>query len=116
MPRVSLSFVVIKSSDPSRVKQAVLSYAATVRAEHPEVERIIWFGSWVSGIPTPGSDVDICLILSSSDKSMRDRVPDFLPVGFPVGIDVFPYTKAEFEALRLKTPSWHNAIIKGREL
>jgi predicted nucleotidyltransferase len=111
-----LSSVVIKSSDPARINQAVRSYAVRVRIEHPEVERIIWFGSWVNGIPTPGSDVDICLILSFSDKSIRDRVPDFLPVGFPVGIDVFPYTNAEFEALRLKSPSWYKAITAGREL
>ena len=111
-----MSSVVIKSSDPSRIREAVCSYAARVRVEHPEVERIIWFGSWVNGIPTPGSDVDICLILSISDKSMRDRVPDFLPVGFPVGIDVFPYTKAEFERLRLQSPSWYRAITAGREL
>jgi predicted nucleotidyltransferase len=87
-----------------------------VRVEHPEVERIIWFGSWVNGIPTPGSDVDICLILSFSDKSIRDRIPDFLPVGFPVGIEVFPYTIVEFEALQLQSPSWYKAITAGREL
>ena len=111
-----MSSVVIKSSDPSRIDHAVRSYAARVRGEYPEVERIIWFGSWVNGMPTPGSDVDICLILSFSDKSIRDRVLDFLPVGFPVGIDIFPYTHVEFKALRLQSPSWYRAITAGREL
>lgn len=111
-----MSSVVIKLSDPARIRQAVRSYATRVRSEHPEVERVIWFGSWVNGIATPGSDVDICLILSFSDKSIRDRIPDFLPLGFPVGIDIFPYTREEFEELRLRSPSWYEAITAGREL
>lgn len=111
-----MSSVVIKSIDRSLIDRAVSSYVARLRAEHPEVKRVIWFGSWVNGLPTPGSDVDLCLILSFADKPMRDRIPDYLQVGFPVGIELFPYTGKEFEELKEKSPSWHAAIISGREL
>ncbi len=115
-PRPSLSSVVIKSADRVRIEQAVKNYAARLRAEHPEVERIIWFGSWVTGLPRPGSDVDLCLILSSSDKPIRERVADFLPVGFPVGIDLFIYTREEFERLKEERPGWYKVICSGREV
>lgn len=94
----------------------MMSYVARLKAEHSEVERVIWFGSWVKGIPTPGSDVDLCLVLSSSDRPMRDRIPEYLPYGFPVGVDMFPYTSAEFERLRQSSPSWYDAIVAGREM
>ena len=40
----------------------------------------------------------------------------FLPVGFPVGVDLFAYTRAEFERLRETSPDWYQAIAAGEEL
>ncbi len=111
-----MSSVVIKSIDRNRVQEAVTSFVAQTRKQHPEVERVIWFGSWVTGMPTPGSDVDLCLILSSSDKPVRERIPDYLPLGFPVGIDLFAYTREEFERLRDSSPGWYAAINSGTDM
>jgi hypothetical protein len=47
---------------------------------------------------------------------MRDRIPGYLPLGFPVGIDLFAYTHAEFDQLRETSPGWYAAITSGREL
>jgi predicted nucleotidyltransferase len=111
-----LSSVVLKSVDRERIEKAVASFAAQLRAQHPEVQRVLWFGSWVNGQPTPGSDVDICLILSSSDIPPRERISVYLPLGFPVGVDLFAYTKDEFERLRESSPGWYNAIAIGIEV
>ncbi len=111
-----LNSVIIKSVDGDRIGQPVASFAAQIRKQHPEIERVIWFGSWVTGLPAPGSDVDLCLILSSSDKPPRDRISDYLPLGFPVGIDLFAYTEDEFERLRISSPGWYKAIISGLEI
>jgi len=111
-----LSSVVIKSIDRQLIKRAVETYADQLQRKHPEIQRIIWFGSWVNGLPVPGSDVDLCLILSATDKPFRERIPDYLPVGFPVGVDLFPYTEDEFEQLCQNSPGWYEAIISGREL
>ena len=108
--------VAIKSADRESVERALRKHVAWLREQHPEIERIIWFGSWVNGAPTPGSDVDLCVVLSHSDKPMRDRVPDYLPFGFPVGIDLFPYTRDEFDQLRENYPRWHEAINSGVEV
>jgi len=78
--------------------------------------RIIWFGSWVNGYPSPGSDVDLCLIIPRSDQPARDRISAYLPVGFPVGSDLFVYTEAEFEGLGRLSPGWQQEILKGIDL
>jgi predicted nucleotidyltransferase len=111
-----LNSVVIKSSNQAEVARAVAAYVEWLRAERPEVERVIWFGSRVEGTPTPNSDVDLCIVISSSEKPRRDRLPDYLPVGFPVGIDLFVYTQAEFDLLPETSPAWYQVIITGREL
>ena len=116
MLKRSSTSVVIKSCDRDSIERAVRLYVHALREKHPEIRRVIWFGSWVNGIPTPGSDVDLCLILSSSSKTMRDRVPDYLPVGFPVGVDLFPYTEEEFSRLGTRSPSWLATILSGMAL
>ncbi len=112
----SLSSVAIKSANRERITRAVRDYVAQLRAEHVQVERVIWFGSWVNGILTPGSDVDLCLIVSSSEPRPGDRAAAYLPVGFLVGVDLFVYTPAEFEQLRQVSPTWYAAIVAGREV
>lgn len=116
VPERSSSSVAIRSIDRSAIKRAVEIYVARMREAHPEIERVIWFGSWVTGLPSPGSDVDLCLILSSAEKPRRERMPDYLPVGFPVGVDLLTYTQAEFARLRQESPTLHAAIVGGQEL
>ena len=116
MKRGFEALVVIKSTDPIQIAKAVTSYVKKIKKEHPEVQKVIWFGSWVNGLPTPGSDVDICLIISSSDRPMRERVSDYLPRGFPVGIELFPYTVDEFKKLSHKSPTFYQAIVSGKDL
>jgi len=92
------------------------AYVTWLQTDHPEVERVIWFGSRVNGLPTPGSDVDLCIVITSSIKSRCDRIPDYLPVDFPVGIDLSIYTSEEFKELRESSPYWYDVIIAGCEM
>ncbi len=108
------SSVVIKSIDRKAIR-AVESYVANLKKNHPEVERIVWFGSWVDGLPSPGSDVDLCLVVSSSNQRPRDRISRYLPSQFPTGIDLFVFTFKEFERLRETSPQWYASIASGLE-
>ncbi len=112
----SSASLVVKWNNQAAVERAVRDWAARIGAERSEVRRIVWFGSRVNGIPSPGSDVDVCLVLARSDKPFRERAGDYLPLGFPVGLDLFPYTVEELEQVRHDHPSWHRAITAGVDL
>ena len=112
----SSNSVVIKSVDRPAIEAAVETYVDRLLDENPEIIGVIWFGSWITGLPSPGSDVDLCLVLSTANKPRRDRVSEYLPVGFPVGLDLFPYTMSELEQLRQESPEWYREIMSGRKV
>jgi len=104
-----LSTVKITYFDSGAVARALEDHVRSLVARHPEIEEVVLFGSLVTGTPVPGSDVDLLIILGSADGPFLDRIPAFLPSRFPVGMDVFPYTRAEVERLT----SEGNAFIRG---
>ena len=65
----------------------------------PEIERVLLFGSLATGRAAPGSDGDLLVILKESDRAFLDRIPLYTPLGCKVGLDVFPYTRAEVESM-----------------
>jgi predicted nucleotidyltransferase len=75
-----------------------------------------WFGSWVTGGWSPGSDVDLCIVVDGCAKPPRDRASDYLPLKFPVGIDLFVYTEDELDLLGKEHPSFARAIAAGVEV
>ena len=112
----SSASLVVKSNNRAIVERAVRAWARRIGDRRPDVRRIIWFGSRVNGTPAPGSDVDLCVVLADSDKPFRERIGEYLPFGFPVGLDLFPYTVAELERIRTEHPSWYRAITAGIDL
>ena len=111
-----MSSVVVKSIARNEVTRRVRQLAADIRRTHPGVLDIYWFGSWINGRPTPGSDVDLCIVVKDSDKTPRARAGDFLPIGFPTGIDLVVYTGEEFARLANERPEWYACITSGRRL
>jgi hypothetical protein len=97
-----LSGVVVKSIDEAAVRREMDAYAARLLAQHPEVEEIVVFGSFAEGNWAPGSDLDVFIVLAGSPRPIWDRIPGLLPGAFPVGVDLFPYTRDEIAA---RTPS-----------
>jgi len=106
----------VRFADVAPIRRAVAEHARHLRGLHPEIESIKWFGSWVNGTARPGSDVDLCVVVRQSDKRVRDRVPDFLPERFPVGIDLFIYTPAELDTLRTEHSAFAAAIDAGTDV
>jgi predicted nucleotidyltransferase len=104
---------VIKSIDSEKIHRAVHRYARDLRQNHPEILRIIWFGSWVNGLPSPGSDVDLCLIVSQAEAPCHARASQYLPVGFPTGVDILVYTLEEFRQLNEISPGLWAALHSG---
>jgi predicted nucleotidyltransferase len=115
-PGRSLTSVRVRRADPALIKKAVHEYARLLRGSHPEIKGMRWFGSWVNGGAGAGSDVDLCIIVEHGEKRRRDRIVDYLPLRFPVGIDLFVYTEAELMALRVEHSSFAAAIDAGVEV
>ena len=101
-PKPSSNSVVVKSVDYAAVRREMDGYARRLLATRPDVEEIIVFGSFEKGNYAPGSDLDVFIILTRSDRPVRERIPELLPGPFPVPTDIFPYTREEMTSL---TPS-----------
>jgi predicted nucleotidyltransferase len=112
-----LSTVKVTYFDRGAVERALDEYVRSLVVRCPDVEQIILFGSLVAGTPVPGSDVDLMLVLSRSDRRFLDRIPEFLPAGFPVDVDVFPYTREEIERMTAEGNRFVQSVIReGRTL
>lgn len=102
--------------EPELIEEALLHHVRHLRERYAEIVRIVWFGSRVRGRPRRSSDVDLCLILSHSDRPFLDRISRYHPGRFPTGIDIFPYTESELAELRETSPAWVREILSGRDL
>jgi predicted nucleotidyltransferase len=79
------------------VRRAADDWAMRLLNHRPEVDEIIVFGSFARGTFVPGSDLDVVIVLRESERQFRDRIPEYLPGSFPVGMDLLPYTRTELE-------------------
>jgi predicted nucleotidyltransferase len=77
--------------------------AARARREHPEILRVVLFGSLAKNTYTAASDADLLIVLKRSDERLIDRIPRFLRlfVAASIPVEVFPYTDAETRSVPL---------------
>jgi UTP:GlnB (protein PII) uridylyltransferase len=107
-----LNSVEIKSVDIGRIRAAADQYAAHLLATRPDVEEIVVFGSFERGNYAPGSDLDLFIVLREADRPVRDRIPSLMPASFPVGVDLFPFTRQEM--LQVAPSSMLDAVAASR--
>lgn len=93
----------IFSIDRAAVLEAARAHAR-VLSRRPEVEEVRLAGSFAAadGRWGPGSDADLIVVLSASDLPPRERIPVYLPRRFPVGVDLFPFTREEIGRRRAR--------------
>jgi len=111
-PSVKISYF-----DKKAVWDSLKKFTGQLKKKHPEIERIIVFGSLVRDDCVPGSDVDLLIVLNKSDKPFLERITDYMPSKFPVGVDVFPYTSQELKTM-IKEGNFFlkTALEQGRSL
>lgn len=63
------------------------------------VVAVVLFGSLAKGEATPASDADILILLKESNLRFDERIPQFIPTGVGISVEVFPYTLEEFRSL-----------------
>ena len=99
-------------ADKAGVLRQLEDYAKNIKQEHPEVERIGYFGSYANDTYGPASDIDLLIVLKQSGKRFLDRVPDFLSDNLSICCDVFPYTGEEIEKMKQDGNPWILHILK----
>lgn len=95
----SSPFVKVKFLDKPGIMKAIKRLAEELSQKHPEIESISLFGSFARDGAVPGSDVDILIVLTDSNVPFKDRLTKYMPSSFPVGVEVFPYTRCEMETM-----------------
>jgi len=102
MPVRSLTSSVIKWPDARTVAAAVRRWARNIAADHPEVVRIGYFGSYARGNWGVGSDVDLIVIVSTAERPFGDRGRDWGTLDLPVPADVVVYTEEEWASMKAR--------------
>lgn len=101
--------------EEAAVREALKRYLDWLKNNKPEVGKVYLFGSLASGIPVPGSDVDLALVVSHSDYSFLERGKFYYPEQFPVDLDLFVYTKEEVRQMEQESNSfWKQILTTGR--
>lgn len=98
MLKRSSATVKVFSLDRRRIREALRSLVESRYGPDPNVAAVWLFGSFARGDAVPGSDVDLLVVVEEDARLPRDRIPEYLPDGFPVGVDVLVWTRAEWEA------------------
>lgn len=117
MLRRSFGTVKVFSLDRPGIRRALQDLIEERYRPDPNVAAVYLFGSFARGNAVPGSDVDLLVVLRDDPRPPRDRIPDYLPQGFPVGVDVVPWTQAELdERLAAGDRMAHEILADGEAL
>jgi len=82
---------------------------------HPE--KIILFGSYASGAPTPDSDIDLLVIMETRQKPLRAAAAVAAAVDHPFPLDILVYRSSDWaEYLRERAVFATQISSKGRVL
>lgn len=106
MPVRSSTSSVLRWPDREAVIAAARRYAASLVAACPEVERVALFGSYAADRAGPGSDADILVELSASDRPIAERPLGLPPPRLPVPVDLLVMTTDEIRREREASPRW----------
>jgi predicted nucleotidyltransferase len=83
----------------NEVHEAVRRWADAQGRRSTSLCAVGYFGSYARGNAGVGSDVDIVLIVSDSERPFHERALDWDATRLPVPADVLVYTTAEWDAM-----------------
>jgi predicted nucleotidyltransferase len=100
-----------------RIADQLLPYLQILIEQfHPE--RVILFGSYAYGDPTPDSDVDLLVVKPIQEGRVKDKVAirrawwPLLLAAHPLSFDLLLKTPEEFAALRTGSQGYHAKILR----
>ena len=99
MPVRLLSSSVFAWPDRQAVEAALRGWAQHVAEARPGVRRIGYFGSYARGDWGVGSDLDVVIVVTSSDQPFGRRAADWDLTELPVPAEALVYTQDEWQRL-----------------
>jgi predicted nucleotidyltransferase len=100
MPVRSFDSPVLSWPDRTAVEAALAAWSTTVRGVRPDVLRVGYFGSYARGDWGVGSDLDVVVVVASSNQPPLRRPLAFDTItGFPTPVDLLVYTADEWRAV-----------------
>jgi len=81
------------------VREAIRHWASEAGRKRQDVLRIGYFGSYARGDWGVGSDLDVVIILESSEQPFERRGVEWDGPKIPVPTDVLVYTKEEWQTM-----------------
>jgi len=99
MPVRSLSSSILKWPDAQTVDRVIRRWATEVAKQCTDILRIGYFGSYARGNWGVGSDLDVVIVVRSSEQPFERRALEWDLTEFPVPVDVLVYTEKEWRSL-----------------
>ncbi len=84
--------------DRSEILNLARQTAARIAARHPEVLKVLLFGSFAREDYGARSDLDLLVVVRQSDEPMRERIGRFLADAPAYPTDMLVYTEEELRA------------------
>jgi uncharacterized protein len=85
--------------DVNAVHRALVGWAQELAQQHSDVRSVGYFGSYARGDWGVGSDLDVLLVVRSTDLPVERRAAAWDTTTLPVPVDLLVYTDAEWAAL-----------------
>lgn len=118
LQRQYLDGVRILSVDENSLRESLKKISVRIKAEHPEVNEIILFGSFSKKDYTPYSDIDIAIIVDKTDKRFIERPDDYIDyfIDIPFDTNLVVYSREEIDRMVMSGNSLAIEIKKGIRL
>lgn len=112
MPGTSSGSAEVGFLDRSRVLEELRRAAAEARAAHPEILRVLLFGSLARGDYSAWSDADLIVVVRRDFRGLLERAP--YQIHTPViSTDTLVYSESEFERLAADPASFLARNLPG---
>lgn len=115
----SYGSVAITSVDRPGLLSGLRERAGRLASEHPEIERVLLFGSLARNEQTPDSDIDLLIVVHEASAPFLERADPYRDTFADLPLDVRPlvYTRRELEfATAESRPFILSAVAEGKTL
>lgn len=110
MPVRSLNSSVLKWPDRQTIDKSVRDWVSTLVSNRSDILRVGYFGSYAKNEWGVGSDLDIIVIITQSNKPFWQRSLEFDLTNLPLPSEILIYTRDEWEEMRKERRSFYQTV------